>query len=66
MEIEFFNALVRVSIEDAHAETIAGYVINQLGKIPASGEEFVIKGLKIRILDSDGRRIKSIEVGKLR
>jgi CBS domain containing-hemolysin-like protein len=66
MEIEFFNALVGVSIVDTLAETIAGFIVNELGRIPAPGDEFVRRGLRLRILDSDGRRIKSIEVEKLR
>lgn len=66
METEFFNALLGVSIADKQAETIAGFIINRTGKIPAAGEEFTVKGLRFKILDSDGRRIKSIEVEKMR
>lgn len=66
MEIEFFNALVGVRIVDTLAETIAGFIINRLGRIPATGDEFVLRGLRFKVLDSDGRRIKSVEVEKLR
>jgi putative hemolysin len=66
METEFFNALVGVLIVDTQAETVAGFIINQMGRIPASGEELRWRGLRFRVLDADSRRVKSIEVEKLR
>ena len=66
MEIEFFNALVGSSITDAHAETIAGFMINQLGRIPAVGDEVKVGKLSLRVLDADSRRIRSVEVERLR
>ncbi|MFH1314157.1 MAG: hemolysin family protein [Candidatus Eisenbacteria bacterium] len=66
MEIKYFNALVGAAISDAHADTIAGFIIDRMGKIPAPGEELVVKNLKLRVLDADGRRIKSVEIEKLR
>ena len=66
MEIEYFNALVGVTISDAHAETVAGFIIDGLGKIPDPGEELIAGSLRFRVLDADGRRIKRIEIEKLR
>jgi len=66
METEFFNALLRVSIVDTQAETVAGFIINQMGRIPATGEELEWRGLRFKILEADSRRVKSIEVEKLR
>ncbi|MGD8628081.1 MAG: hemolysin family protein [bacterium] len=66
METEFFNALVGVSIADSQAETVAGFIINRLGRIPAAGEELRWRGLRFKVLEADARRVKSIEVEKLR
>ena len=66
MEMEFFNALVGASIKDPYAETIAGYIINRLGRIPATGEVLVSENLRLRILNASTTRIKSVEVEKLR
>jgi magnesium and cobalt transporter len=66
METEFFNALVGVPIVDSQAETVAGFVINQMGRIPVRGDELRWRGLRFKILDADSRRVKSIEVEKLR
>jgi putative hemolysin len=66
MEIEYFNALAGAAVPDAHAETMAGFIIDRLGKIPDPGEELIAGGLRLRVLDADGRRINRIEVEKLR
>ncbi len=66
MEIEYFNALVGTDLSDPHAETIAGYIIDQLGRIPAVGEELVTDNLRLRVLAADGRRIAEVEVERLK
>lgn len=66
MEIEYFNALVGTALSDARAETMAGYMIARMGKIPAAGEHMLAGHLRLRVLDADDRRVKWIEVEKLR
>jgi putative hemolysin len=66
MEIEYFNVLVGVSISDPGAETIAGLVINRMGRIPLTGEEVVIANLKIEVLQADDRRIALLLVEKVK
>jgi putative hemolysin len=66
METEFLNALAGVSIVDTQAETVAGFIINRMGRIPAAGEELRWRRLRFKVLDADSRRVKSIEVEKLR
>jgi putative hemolysin len=66
MEIEYFNALVGATISDAHAETMAGFIIDRMGKIPAPGDDLIVGNLRLRVLDADGRRVKKIEIEKLR
>ena len=66
MEIEYFNAVVGTAISDPHVETIAGYVIDRLGRIPAVGEEVVAGNMRLRILNADERRVIEVEVEKLK
>jgi putative hemolysin len=66
MEIEYFNALIGAAISDPHAETVAGFVISRLGRIPTVGEVMVDGGLTLRITDADERHIKRIEVERMR
>lgn len=64
MELEYFNALLRSVLADTCAETIGGFILNRLGRIPQRGEEFVIEGIRFRVLDGDGRQIKKLEIEK--
>jgi putative hemolysin len=66
MELEFFNALVGASLKDPHAETVAGYIINRLGRIPSVGEVLISEHLRLRVLNAGTRRIRSVEVERLR
>ena len=66
MEIEYFNGLIGSTVADPHAETVAGLILNRIGRIPAIGEELVIGNLRFRILDGDARRLKRIAVEKMK
>jgi magnesium and cobalt transporter len=57
-----FNAVVGTAFDTDEFDTIAGIVINHLGKIPRQGEELVLNGWLFRILRSDSRRILLLEV----
>jgi magnesium and cobalt transporter len=60
--IEEFNARLGTNFDTGEFDTIAGIVINELGKIPRQGEELVLDGWLFRILRSDTRRILLMEV----
>jgi len=64
MELEYFNALLGSTLTDNNAETIGGFILNHMGRIPAVGEKFILEGIRFRILDSDARQIKTLEIGK--
>jgi magnesium and cobalt transporter len=66
MEIEYFNALVGVSVSSVSAETVAGIMIDRLGKIPGVGEGVVIGHLRLQVLEASKRRVTRIRVEKLR
>jgi putative hemolysin len=43
-------------------QTLAGFIMNQLGRIPAPGDHFIWSGLRFEVVDMDGRRIDKILV----
>lgn len=45
--------------------TVAGFVLAQLGHLPATGESFRWKGLRFEVVDMDGRRIDKLLVQRL-
>jgi putative hemolysin len=56
---------LRSSLPDEQAgyyQTLAGFVMTQLGRIPSAGDHFVWGGLRFEVLDMDGHRIDKIWV----
>ena len=51
--------------EDEDYETIAGFVLARLGRIPDQGEEFEHDNLRIAVTEVDGNRVEKITVTRL-
>jgi len=62
MELEDFNQQMRTSLMDDQAQSIGGYVINQLGRIPRVKEKVRIGDLEFQVLEAEPRRIVRMEV----
>jgi putative hemolysin len=43
-------------------QTVGGFVINQLGSIPAAGQHFIWQGLRFEVMDMDHHRVDKILV----
>jgi len=56
-EIGKIERLFDMEIEDDDFTTIAGFVINESGKVPRSGEQLTLRGLEVEVLEADERRI---------
>ena len=46
--------------EDGDFNTIAGFVLHHLGRIPVAGEHFHWNGWRFEVVDLDGRRIDKV------
>jgi putative hemolysin len=53
--------------EEDHAgfQTLGGFMMNQLGEIPSSGQFFEMDGLRFEVMDMDGRRVDKVLVQRL-
>ncbi|RPJ58341.1 MAG: HlyC/CorC family transporter [Acidobacteria bacterium] len=62
-----FRSLVDIDpeIEEAYYDTVAGFVLEQLGRIPSTGEHFEWRGWKFEIVDMDDRRIDKVRVKRM-
>lgn len=50
--------------ENGRFETVGGFIMDQLGRIPVAGEHVSAEGYRIEVVDMDGHRIdKLLEVG---
>lgn len=51
----------RLSSDDSFS-SLAGYVLQQLGRLPAAGDRFVSEGLQFEVMAMDGARIERLRV----
>ena len=65
--IEDVEELIGVELSDDDSETIAGFLLSNLGRIPAEGEQPSIEahGLRFTASQTDGRRITEVLIEKL-
>lgn len=48
--------------DDADFQTLAGFMLERLGRIPATGDKFSWEGVSFEIVDMDGRRVDKVLV----
>lgn len=61
VEIDEINERLGTDIPKHGYETIAGFVIDQMDKIPAAGEETAWKNLRIIVLEADRRSVSKVK-----
>jgi putative hemolysin len=62
-----FDALrerLGVDIEPEGFETVGGYILTRLGRVPAIGETFELDGLAVDVLEAERRRIHKVRFRK--
>lgn len=65
MEIPVFNELLGVHLQDERAETIGGFVINRLGRIPAVHDTLDSHGLHFAVEKAAPNRVIQLRVRRL-
>jgi len=63
--IEEVNEQLGLKLEDPNYDTIAGYVLGKLGRLPQENETINLEGMRIRIEAMDGLRISRLSLKKL-
>jgi magnesium and cobalt transporter len=63
-QIADFNAAFGTDFPDEAADTIGGYLIKHLGRLPKRGESVGIEGLRFQVLRADSRRVYTLLVDK--
>ncbi|HEX5475059.1 MAG TPA: hemolysin family protein [Vicinamibacterales bacterium] len=53
-----------VDVEPQGFETVGGYVLTRLGRVPQVGETFDVDGLQVEVLEADRRRIHKVRFRK--
>jgi putative hemolysin len=52
-------------VEGEGYETVGGYLLAHVGRVPAVGETFDIDGLSVEVLEAERRRITRVRVRRL-
>jgi CBS domain containing-hemolysin-like protein len=60
VNIDEVRQRLHVDIEREGFETVGGYLLSHLGRVPAVGEQFELDGLNVEVLDAERRRINKV------
>lgn len=66
VEIDAIHENIGVQIPEGKYETIGGYIMNRLGKIPSEGEEFIIDNFKFVVIKATPNRIELVKMVELK
>lgn len=62
VDIDALTERLHVDIERDGFETIGGYLMTRLGRVPSVGEQLVFDGLAIDVLEAERRRVLKVRV----
>jgi magnesium and cobalt transporter len=65
-EIEDFNDAFGTDLDDEDYDTVGGFVIHELGRLPKRGEVLFHKDLRISVLRADSRRVHTLLIDRQR
>ncbi|MFN2445933.1 MAG: hemolysin family protein [Vicinamibacterales bacterium] len=60
--VEDLAQRLNVTVEGEGFETVGGYLLAHLGRVPAVGETFDIDGLVVEVLEAERRRINRVRI----
>jgi putative hemolysin len=66
MSISDANEELQLDLPEGDYETVAGFVLSHLGRIPQQGEQFVFNGLRIAVTEVRARKVERLTVTRLR
>ncbi len=56
---------LHVTPEGEGFETVGGFLLSRLGRVPAAGERFDVDGLSVEVLEAERRRITRVRISPL-
>lgn len=64
-EIRKVEMLFDREVEADDFTTVAGLIINELGRVPAAGEKLALKGLEFEVVEADNKRVNRVRLRKI-
>jgi putative hemolysin len=65
VHVEEMATLMKVGVEGQGFETVGGFLLSRLGRVPAVGEHLEIDGLDVEIVETEQRRITRVRMSRL-
>jgi len=65
VHVEEMANLLKVNIEGHGFETVGGFLLSRLGRVPAVGEHMEVDGLDVEIVETEQRRITRVRMSRL-
>jgi len=65
MRVEEVNEELRLDIPAGDYETLAGFILTRLGRLPSTGDSLTYKNVRLTVLEMEGPRIARIEITRL-
>ncbi|MGE0601859.1 MAG: hemolysin family protein [Dehalococcoidia bacterium] len=62
---DVLKELFDYEIDSEDFDTVGGFVIHQLGRLPSVGDEVEVDGLNLRVLSMSGRRVRRLRVARV-
>jgi CBS domain containing-hemolysin-like protein len=60
MPVRILNKNLKLKLDEEIADTLGGYVISSLGRIPETGESLEVDGVRIEVLKVEGTRVETL------
>jgi putative hemolysin len=65
VSIDELNEMFDTDIEKEDFDSVGGFIVNELGRMPSVGDTVQFDGVNLKVLSVAGRRIKKVRVQKL-
>ena len=63
--ISELNDELGLGLPEGNYQTLAGFLLEQIERIPSVGESFVFRDLRLTVIEMEGVRIKTLELRKM-
>ena len=60
--MEEFEERFSIEIEREKFDTVGGYVVEHLGRVPAAGERIKVGGIEMQVVIGDQRAIRQLRI----
>ncbi|MBN1163233.1 MAG: HlyC/CorC family transporter, partial [Candidatus Krumholzibacteriota bacterium] len=65
MRLEDFNEIFGTRLQSKEVETVAGYLIEEVEKIPREGETFILDNMRFLVLSADATKVNKIKIERV-